>query len=423
MRTLSCFYFFVILVTASLFSSFSSAHSDDINQATLSLDHSEQFQLLVVVDFIHLLKNYLAISGDDTKVIDALNQLSFFQQKKLLEDVQEALSKQTNIQFNAINAKEDIKDNAKNSIDDIEYIEGNGEAHKSEQSKLSEKSLYRESASFTGLKLQQLKRILSQQVSLSDYQAQLHARGVIPAGTSSVAVRFSPLLGDIVLKVIRPQQDIISTATLSNSYLVNFESANLATSSAILPSTIQNALDYIYQGFVHILPRGLDHILFVLALLLFAKSGASLLWQVSAFTLAHTITLALGIYGIVELSSAIVEPLIALSIVYVALENIYRAKSKSISHTRMPVIFAFGLLHGLGFASVLADVGLPPGQYALSLISFNVGVELGQLTVIVLAFICLLPFRHKVWYQTKLVLTLNVAIAIVALYWLIERLI
>jgi len=423
MRTLSCFYFFVILVTASLFSSFSSAHSDDINQATLSLDHSEQFQLLVVVDFIHLLKNYLAISGDDTKVIDALNQLSFFQQKKLLEDVQEALSKQTNIQFNAINAKEDIKDNAKNSIDDIEYIEGNGEAHKSEQSKQSEKSLYQESASFTGLKLQQLKRILSQQVSLSDYQAQLHARGVIPAGTSSVAVRFSPLLGDIVLKVIRPQQDIISTATLSNSYLVNFESDNLATSSAILPSTIQNALDYIYQGFVHILPRGLDHILFVLALLLFAKSAASLLWQVSAFTLAHTITLALGIYGIVELSSAIVEPLIALSIVYVALENIYRAKSKSISHTRMPVIFAFGLLHGLGFASVLADVGLPPGQYALSLISFNVGVELGQLTVIALAFICLLPFRHKSWYQTKLVLALNTTIAIVALYWLTERLI
>jgi len=423
MRTLSCFYFFVVLVTTSLFSSFSSAHSDDINQATLSLDNSEQFQLVVIVDFIHLLKNHLAISGDDTKVIDALNQLSFFQQKKLLEDVQEALSKQTNIQFTPINAKEDTKDNAKNSIDDIEYIEGNGEAHKSEQSKQSEKSLYQESASFTGLKLQQLKRILSQQVSLSDYQAQLHANGVIPAGTSSVAVRFSPLLGNIVLKVIRPQQDIISTATLSNSYLVNFESANLATSSAIFPSTIQNALDYIYQGFVHILPRGLDHILFVLALLLFAKSAASLLWQVSAFTLAHTITLALGIYGIVELSSAIVEPLIALSIVYVALENIYRAKSKSISHTRMPVIFAFGLLHGLGFASVLADVGLPPGQYALSLISFNVGVELGQLTVIALAFICLLPFRHKSWYQTKLVLALNTTIAIVALYWLTERLI
>jgi hypothetical protein len=89
----------------------------------------------------------------------------------------------------------------------------------------------------------------------------------------------------------------------------------------------------------------------------------------------------------------------------------------------MPVIFAFGLLHGLGFASVLADVGLPPGQYALSLISFNVGVELGQLTVISLAFICLLPFRNKDWYQTKLVLTLNVVIAIVAIYWLIERLI
>jgi hypothetical protein len=388
-------------MTTSTFSSFSSAHTDDINQATLSLDNSERFQLVVVVDFIHLLKDHLAISGDDTKVIDGLNKLSFVQQKKLLENVQDILSEQTNIQFNRVDS------NTKDSRDD------------SVQADLKQQKNTR----FTGLKLQQLKRILSQQVSLSDYQAQLHASGDIPAGTSSVAVRFSPLLGDIVLKVIRPQQEIISAATLSDNYLVNIENTHLVASSSVLPSTIQNALDYVYQGFVHILPRGLDHILFVLALLLFAKSGASLLWQVSAFTLAHTITLALGIYGIIELPSVIVEPIIALSIVYVALENIYRAKSKSISHTRMPVIFTFGLLHGLGFASVLADVGLPPGQYALSLISFNIGVELGQLTVIALALICLLPFRHKIWYQTKLVLTLNVAIAIVAIYWLIERLI
>ena len=172
---------------------------------------------------------------------------------------------------------------------------------------------------------------------------------------------------------------------------------------------------------MHILPRGLDHILFVLALFLFAKRRSTLIWQISAFTLAHTITLALGIYGIISLPSNIVEPLIALSIVYVGLENIYRAKNNKISHSRMPIIFAFGLLHGLGFASVLADVGLPQSQYALSLISFNIGVELGQLTVIALAFICLLPFRAKNWYQTKLVLTLNVAIAIIASYWLIER--
>jgi len=221
----------------------------------------------------------------------------------------------------------------------------------------------------------------------------------------------------------RPQQEIISSATLSNRYKISLANANLAVSNAIVPARIKLAADYIYQGFVHILPLGLDHILFVLALLLFAKRRSTLLWQVSAFTLAHTITLALSIYGVVALSSAIVEPLIALSIVYVGVENIYRAQTNTTSYTRMPIIFAFGLLHGLGFASVLGDLGLAQSQYALSLISFNIGVELGQLTVIALAFIFLYPLRSKVWYQKRLVLSLNIAIAVIAIYWLIERLI
>ncbi|ASP49851.1 hypothetical protein B5D82_02790 [Cognaticolwellia beringensis] len=215
---------------------------------------------------------------------------------------------------------------------------------------------------------------------------------------------------------------MISSGSLSNSYQISADSPNTRASANTVTTKIQLAADYIYQGFVHILPRGLDHILFVLALFLFAKRRSALIWQVSAFTLAHTITLALGIYGIVTLSSAIVEPLIALSIVYVGLENIYRAKKGTSSHTRLPIIFAFGLLHGLGFASVLGDVGLPPSQYLMSLVSFNVGVELGQLTVIALAFLSLYPFKHKTWYQTKLVLALNIAIAVIATYWLIERL-
>lgn len=122
-----------------------------------------------------------------------------------------------------------------------------------------------------------------------------------------------------------------------------------------------------------------------------------------------------------QLPSSIVEPLIALSILYVALENFSRAKSATISHTRVPVIFTFGLLHGLGFASVLSDVGLPESQYALSLISFNLGVELGQLSVILIAFICLAPVMKKPWYHERVVKALNIAIATMAAYWLIER--
>ena len=336
----------------------------------------------MTVDFIHILKKHLNISGDDDKVIKALNQQSFLEQKKLLEQLKNILSQQSSIYF----------DNIAQSI-----------------------------SSFKGLELQQLKRILSQQVNLSEYKAQLQATGNIPENMNTVTLRFSPLLGNVILKVVRPEQEILSTAALSNRYQISTVNTKREDRSNTLTKILTLASDYLYQGFVHILPRGLDHILFVLALFLFAKRRSTLIWQISAFTLAHTITLALGIYGIISLPSNIVEPLIALSIVYVGLENIYRAKNNKISHSRMPIIFAFGLLHGLGFASVLADVGLPQSQYALSLISFNIGVELGQLTVIALAFICLLPFRAKNWYQTKLVLTLNVAIAIIASYWLIER--
>lgn len=418
MRALSFFYLCIILVTASFFSLTSSAHSDDINQATLSFEDAEHFQLVVEVDFIHLLKKHLAVTDSDKQVIELINQLSFFEQKKLLENVQNILSEETNVQFEFLNNIPATDQNITKSPQKKSNKQSAEEIITNQQ----EMSIQQQSVDFSGLTLQQLKQILAQKISMTNNTVQLHASGNIFQGTNSLAVRFSPLLGDIVLKVIRPQQEIITSATLSNRYLVSNASAELTKNPMVMPSKISNALDYVYQGFVHIIPRGLDHILFVLALLLFAKSRAVLLWQISAFTLAHTITLALGIYGVLEVSSTIVEPLIALSIVYVALENIHRAKSKTLSHTRMPVIFVFGLLHGLGFASVLADVGLPQGQYALSLISFNIGVELGQLTVIALAFICLLPFRNKTWYQTTLVKNLNGAIAIMASYWLFERL-
>jgi hypothetical protein len=113
---------------------------------------------------------------------------------------------------------------------------------------------------------------------------------------------------------------------------------------------------YLRLGFTHILPRGLDHVLFVLGIFLLAVDLKPVLWQVSAFTLAHTITLALTVYGVVSLSPRIVEPLIALSIVYVAVENVFTSKL----HAWRPVIvFCFGLLHGMGFAGVLNEIGLP----------------------------------------------------------------
>ena len=143
---------------------------------------------------------------------------------------------------------------------------------------------------------------------------------------------------------------------------------------------------YIAVGFDHIIPKGLDHILFVLGLFFLSMKMRPLITQVTVFTVAHTITLALASLQIVTISASIVEPLIALSIVYVAVENIF---AKGIKWWRPVIIFGFGLLHGLGFASVLGEFGLAPGRFVAGLIGFNIGVEVGQLAVIGIAALVL----------------------------------
>ena len=142
-------------------------------------------------------------------------------------------------------------------------------------------------------------------------------------------------------------------------------------------TALETFINYIIVGFDHIVPKGLDHILFVLGLFFFSLNWRPLLWQVTTFTVAHTITLALASLQIVNLPAAIVEPLIAASIVYIAIENIF---GKGETNTqRLVIIFFFGLLHGLGFASVLSDFGLNPAQFVAGLIGFNIGVRGAQL--------------------------------------------
>lgn len=176
---------------------------------------------------------------------------------------------------------------------------------------------------------------------------------------------------------------------------------------------------YVYLGFTHILPKGLDHILFVLGLFLLSARLSPLLWQVTAFTAAHTVTLALATFGLVSLPASIVEPLIALSIVYVAIENVIHEK---LGRFRVVVVFAFGLLHGLGFAGVLHELGLPKSQLVPALLSFNVGVELGQLTVIALAWLLLASWaRQKEWYHRRVVVPGSLLIAAIGAYWTVER--
>ncbi|MAC78617.1 MAG: hypothetical protein CML66_11215 [Rhodobacteraceae bacterium] len=176
---------------------------------------------------------------------------------------------------------------------------------------------------------------------------------------------------------------------------------------------------YIPVGFEHIVPLGLDHILFVLGLFFLSIGWRTLLWQVSAFTLAHTVTLALGALGWVSVPLSIVEPLIAASICYVALENIFLGH---LTRWRPVVIFGFGLLHGLGFASVLANVGMPRAQFFPALIGFNVGVEFGQLSVLAFAFLAVGAwFGHKWWYRARIANPASAVIALIGAYWFVER--
>ena len=178
--------------------------------------------------------------------------------------------------------------------------------------------------------------------------------------------------------------------------------------------------EYIVLGFEHIIPKGLDHILFILGIFLLTYQLRPLLWQVSLFTLAHTMTLGLSMNGVVQLPAQIVEPLIALSIVYVGIENIF---AKSLHNSRLVLIFLFGLLHGLGFAGVLSDFGMPSYAFATALISFNIGVELAQVAIILLAFFSLsFWFRDKPWYRSYVVIPSSAIIALIALYWTAERL-
>ncbi len=184
-------------------------------------------------------------------------------------------------------------------------------------------------------------------------------------------------------------------------------------------SKTEAAALYLQLGFTHIIPLSFDHILFVLSLFLLSPKLKPVLWQATAFTVAHSITLGLAMFNVITPSPEIVEPIIALSIMYVALENII---SPSLKKSRIGIVFLFGLIHGMGFANALGELGLPKNCYLTSLVMFNVGVELGQIAVILSAFILFGKwFGKKSYYRKAIVIPLSVLITLMAGYWTVER--
>jgi hypothetical protein len=245
--------------------------------------------------------------------------------------------------------------------------------------------------------------------------SQVHLTLPAPVGTQAMYWRLNRQLGDSVLRLSNSATGEITSA----EFIIAGESSGPLTVEGLQAESWTEVLTKFLQvGVLHIVPRGLDHILFVIGLFLLSTRVSALLWQITAFTAAHTATLALAMAGTILVSPAVVEPLIAASIVYVAVENTLTSRL----HTWRPVVvFFFGLIHGLGFASVLQEIGPASGHFTLSLLAFNLGVELGQLTIIAACFVCLGWAAGRDWYRPYIVIPGSLFIGLMGIIWFVER--
>ena len=163
---------------------------------------------------------------------------------------------------------------------------------------------------------------------------------------------------------------------------------------------------------------GLDHILFVLGLFFLSRQWKPIIYQISVFTVAHTITLGLATLDLISASPSVVEPIIAASIAVVAIENILFPGYR---HLRLIIVFFFGLIHGLGFAGALSAFNLDPTSLIIGLLGFNIGVEFGQLAVIAIVLGLTFWIKNKETYRKWIVIPGSSLIALFGIYWTIER--
>jgi hypothetical protein len=247
--------------------------------------------------------------------------------------------------------------------------------------------------------------------------ATIRLSGPIPHGARAVTWAYAWTFASYALTFRNGTESTVATQWLDGGQT----SAPLVIAAAVRPqSRAATAWRYLQLGFTHIVPYGFDHVLFVLGIFLLGGGTRSTFWQVSAFTVAHSITLGLSMFGVISASPALVEPLIAVSIAYVAIENVVLRELRA---WRVVLVFAFGLLHGLGFAGALKELGLPRSEFLTALVTFNLGVEAGQLTVIGTAFLLVgWHCGHRDWYRRRVVVPASLLIACTAVYWTIERL-
>lgn len=245
--------------------------------------------------------------------------------------------------------------------------------------------------------------------NLADYKLVYTAQ--VNGAIQPIRLAWPEVLGDAILKV---QENSLEGSTIW------LKGGVVSEAFSFTQNTRQSFYDFVRIGFEHILPAGLDHILFIMGLYFFSTKLKPLLIQISAFTLAHTFTLFLATLGAISLDAAIVEPIIAMSIVLIAFENLRQEK---LTHIRIALVFGFGLLHGLGFAGALSEMGIETASLVVDLIAFNLGIELGQLFIVLLMYLLLgYWFSHRPFWNSTIKVPFSLGIAAFGFLWFLQRL-
>ena len=241
-------------------------------------------------------------------------------------------------------------------------------------------------------------------------------KGTIPEGAKEFVFRGTNI-GNAALSITKEGVDGAFVTALS----ADSRSEVYTLAAPQLKMTLgQTVIKYGLLGFEHIVPSGLDHILFVLGLFFLSQKWRTLFWQITAFTLAHSLTLTLAYFHWHAMPGDYIDIIVQLSIVYVAVENLF---TRDLKWWRPIIVFAFGLLHGLAFAGNLQDIGLPDGQILTALLAFNIGVEVGHLAVVAFAFVVVGWFQKAEWYRHRIVYPASGLIAATALFLVISTII
>ena len=246
----------------------------------------------------------------------------------------------------------------------------------------------------------------------------VYFRVLIDKNSEKFTFRWIKNFGPIILREINNNK--LEDELVTEYLQPGIESNQFSFREKNFSKTLNSFSKFFVLGLQHIIPKGLDHILFIFGLFLFSSSLKKLITQITIFTIAHSITLIFVSLSLIRINPQIVEPIIALTIFYVGVENIFKNYIKE--YLRYIVILFFGLLHGLGFALVLSDIGYRSTDLFINLISFNIGIEVAQISIVLALYLLIaLNFAKNKNYRILFQVPSSLLISCIGLYWFFER--